>query len=214
MSWVNDMSPAIDTFLSGDAGESKWSKFLSGEARTLVPNLVGQAARITDQSQPHTAVPGSIGQSVLNTMAAEVPGLRETLPVRHDVYGNPVQSGTSLAGQHTWMPQDNRITGGNHVDETHDPAEQELQRLTSLIPGALVTAVQHTVTVNGEKKALTVREFESYQQLAGRAIVETVRQEMGTPQWKAMTDQEKVMEVKDIQKDMKKAAKEQLFGTP
>lgn len=127
------------------------------------------------------------------------------------------------------------MTGGNHVNETHDVAKVELERLAEPLPGALVTPVRKTisdhdispfdltkfdpgqVTTNSKGDhmvSLTVRQFEDYQQLAGHAIVETVRQEMQTPEWKSMTDEEKRLEVKDIQKDMKKAAKERLYGTP
>jgi hypothetical protein len=48
--------------------------------------------------------------------------------------------------------------------------------------------------------------------MAGRAIVETVRSEMADPSWQSMSDQDKVLAVRDIQTDMKKAAREELFA--
>jgi hypothetical protein len=208
MSWVNDIAPAVDALTSPNATmEQKVDKFLGNEAQTMVPNLVGQAARVSDQNQPDIR-----DNPVSGAIASAIPGLREQLPVQYDVYGNPKQGGASLAGQHTWLPQDNRITGGNHVDEVQDPAEKELARLAGLTEGAIITPVQRTITINGAKQKLTTQQFADYQHLAGRAIVETVRQEMSTPQWQQMSDQEKVLEVRDIEKDMKKAAKEHLYG--
>lgn len=227
-SWISDIAPSIDALTSGDKGLSKWNRLAQSQASTLVPNALGQVARVTDQNQPQVDNP-------LQAVQADVPGLREQLPVRNTVYGNPVQGGASGFGQHTWLPQDNRLTGGNHVDETKDPAEQELERLGQTVPGALVTRANKVISDSDDSPFdtskfskdqiktdpdtgkntvnLTTTQYQEYQHKVGRAIVESVRQEMGTPEWQQMSDKERVAEVKDIQKDMKAAVKDQLYGT-
>lgn len=227
-SWISDIAPSIDAVTSGDKDVSKWNRLAQQQASTLVPNALGQIARITDQNQPQVDNPAQAVQ-------ADIPGLRQQLPVRQTLYGDPVQGGASGFGQHTWLPQDNRLTGGNHVDETKDPAEQELARLGSTIPTALVTRVNKVISDSDDSPFdtskftkdqirtdpdtgkntvnLTTTQYQEYQHKVGRAIVESVRQEMGTREWQQMSDKERVAEVKDIQKDMKAAVKDQLYGT-
>jgi hypothetical protein len=212
MSWVSDIAPAVDALTAhGQEGQSAVSAFVSNEARTWVPNIVNQIGRLHDPVRRDTnpADEGSLSERTLNELQSTIPGLRERLPIKYSVYGNPLQNGASLTGVHTTIPG----LEGNGTTETRDPAEMELNRLGTMIPSALVTPVQRTITLeDGNKRKLKPAEFEEYQRLAGRAIVETVRSEMSTPAWQNMSDQEKVLEVRSIQTDMKKAAREALFN--
>lgn len=209
MSWVSDLAPAIDALRAhGNEGQNAVQSFAANEARTFSPNGLNQAARLTDPVQRDTSSPDSISGRVGNELMSTVPGLREQLPIKYSVYGTPLQNGASLTGVHTIIPG----LSGNGTTETHDPAERELDRLGSLVPSAIITPVSKTITLtDGTKKKLTPAEFENYQRVAGRGIVETVRNEMGTDQWRNMSDQDRVLEVRSIQTDMKKAAREALF---
>ena len=147
-----------------------------------------------------------------------VPGMSQNLPAKYSVYGDPLQTGTNIIGTHNW------VTGGNRVAEQTDPAKLELDRLNSVSPSALITPVLHTVPTykDGEEvtdddgktitRRLSTAEFEQYQHLAGINIVANVKQEMQTPEWQAMTDKEKIAEVRAIQTDIKAAAKKALFN--
>lgn len=205
--FVGDLAPAVDAVTAkGTDARQKVTRFAQDEARTLMPNITTQVAKIVDPNQHDTRADGSIGGQVAATVQSSIPGASKGVPIRYSVYGQPLKTGTSITGIHTWVDQ------GNGTTETHDPVEKELGRLDSLIAGPLVTPVQRTIKVDGNAKKLTSTEFEQYQQLAGRAIVETVRGEMNSPSWASMSDQDKVLEVRDIERDMKKAAREQLYG--
>lgn len=208
MSWVSDIQPAIDaTMARGSEGQSAVSRFASAEAGTWLPNGMNQAAKITDPVERDTTAPNSISGAIGNTLASEVPGLRQTLPIKYSVYGDPLANGGSLTGVHTIIPG----LSGNGTTETHDPAERELDRLNSLIPSALVTPVQHTIAKDpGDssqgKINLLPDQFEEYQRLAGKSIVYYTQQEMDSGQWSKMSDQDRVTEVRGIETDSKKAA--------
>lgn len=209
-SWVSDLTPAADALtVSGSEAPHKVNKFLGDQARSWVPNALGQTARLMDPNQHEVIDNDSISKTVANEIQSSIPNASKSLPVRYSVYGNPLPNGASLTGVHTVIPG----LEGNGDKETTDPAEMELHRLSGLVDGAVVTPVQRTITVDGNKIKLNPYQFGQYQQLAGRAIVETVRSEMSTPEWQQMSDQEKVLEVKDIETDMKKAAREHLYGT-
>jgi hypothetical protein len=224
-SWIGDIAPAVNALTAPNTTiVQKGEQFLGSETATMIPSFIAQGARITDQNQPDLKEHPFTGP-----ILAAIPGARQSLPVQQDVYGNPVQGGASFAGQHSFMPQDNRITGGNHVNEVTDQAIQEMHRLSSLMGDkALVTPVSHNITIsdpskfdktqitdngNGTYKVkLNEQQIQEYQHLVGQNIVAYVRQEMQSPQWAQMSDNDKAYEVKDIEKDMKKAIKEQLYG--
>lgn len=214
MSWVSDITPITD-FLTNrdDRAISAQDRFVGDQLSSFVPNILSQAGRMTDV-QRDTSGPNQIANDVANA----IPGLRQGLPIRYDVYGNPMQTGANISGVHTAIPG----MGGNHTTTSTDPATQELIRLgdslerlratDSTVPQSLVTPVQRTITTpDGDRRRLTPSEFEQYQHRAGQLIVEDVRQEMQTPEWRAMTDRDRVETVRGIVRDQKANAREELF---
>lgn len=213
MSYVSDLAPAMDALTArGATAGDKAGQFLGKEAATMSPNLTAQAARVMDQSNPQTDDSESWGNTIKNNVQATIPGLRDKLPNQVDPMGGDVQGGASFAGQHSWMPQTNRVTGGNHVDETHDPAKKEIGRLSEMYQESILTPVQKTISIEGEKRKLTPKEFETYQRMAGTEIVETLRDEMAKPEWHQMADEDKAVWIRDMQKERKAAVKEYLYG--
>lgn len=223
-SWVSDIEPAMSALMAhGQEGEKINSQFASKEASSWMPNLLSQGARLNDPVQRDTNSETPFIGQVGNTLASAIPGMREGLPVKYSVYGDPLANGASISGVHTWIPG----LSGNGTTETHDPAERELDRLNSILPDikshlsaadaaqlptTLVTPVQHTIKLaDGTPKHLTPAEFEAYQQRAGRDTVDYIRQEMTTQAWQNMSDQEKIEEVRSTETDMKANAREALF---
>jgi hypothetical protein len=214
--WVDSVAPAVAAAsASGSSGGATVNQFIGDEAKTWVPNVLNQAGRITNPNQVDTRAPTddidptNISGSIINNVQSAIPYLNQKLPTRYSVYGDPMANGQSLTGVHTIIPG----LQGNGVKETQDPAEQELNRLAGLTKAAIITPVQRSIKLDdGTPKKLTAAEFQNYQRVAGRAIVETVRSEMSTPEWHSMSDQDKVLTVRDIQTDMKKAAREALFN--
>lgn len=205
-SFINNLTPVVDAMDSHQNTEGKATRFIAGEARTLMPNMTNQAAKIIDPNQHDTSADGQMGNQIASQIESNIPGATKNLPIKYSVYGEPLKTGTTPSGIHTWVSE------GNHQNEPTDPAMRELSRLEGLVKGTMVTPVTKNITIGGQKTKLNSEQFEQYQQLAGRAIVETVRQEMQNPSWAKMSDQDKILEVRDIERDMKKAAKEHLYG--
>ena len=224
-SWASDIDPTLSALTGqGEDAQSKVTSVVTRQAQSWVPNIFNQTAKVTDGIQRDTSGNGSIMDALHNSMSVAIPGARENLPIKYSVYGDPLQQGASLSGEH--VP----ILGlsGNGTTQTSDPAEMELDRLNtslpdiksklsasdaSLLPNTLVTPVEHTIKLDdGTPKKLTPSEFEEYQRVAGKGTVETVRQDMNTPEWQAMSDRDKVLRVRTIQSDMKYQAREALFN--
>lgn len=208
LSWVNDLEPAMAAVTAhGQEAPSIASRFAQGATGSIVPSLSNQIGRLTDPVQRDTTSPNSISGSITNNLTSEIPGLREGLPIKYSVYGDPLANGASISGIHTWIPG----LSGNGTTETTDPAERELDRLGSLVPSAIITPVLHVIPVDPDDSSkgkinLSPAQFEEYQRLAGKTIVYQTQQEMDSGAWSRMSDLKRIAEVRDIEKDAKKDA--------
>lgn len=204
--FVNDLQPAFDAFeAKGATAPQKIGQFLGDEAKTMMPNLTTQTAKMVDPNQHDTTGSGSIVDRVMGAVQAATPGASKGLPIRYNVYGQPYKTGTSLTGVHTWVDQ------GNGQQETTDPTEKELNRLANLTKAAIVTPVQKTINYQGAKIKLDASQFEDYQKFAGQAIVETVRDQMKSGEWQKLSDQDKVYEIRSVQTQAKSEVRDALL---
>ena len=108
--------PALQTLASiedsiryTDTPEEGWMTFFNTAATTLgnvaggmVPGPVRHIAQVTDEKQRDTSGNNPFERTV-NTVKSSIPGLRETLPVKTDAYGNEQSAGnfaTRFANQY------------------------------------------------------------------------------------------------------------------
>lgn len=184
----------------GGQQESKLDQVFADTARTMLPNLGVQAANIVDPNQHDIKDAGLMG-----IIKDNVPGMSGGLPIKHDVYGEPKQTGTSVTGVPTW------VSKGNRTKETTDPATLELVRLAERVPAAVVSPVPQSITQDGVKIKLTRQQFQDYQRDAGQGLVAGVRELVESGVWEDMSDKERVKATKKIQTEARKEAKEALF---
>ena len=175
-------------------------------AGSVIPTVVRNAA--SDGTIKNTTGDGSLIDAVTGRVMSGIPGHAEDYPTQYDVYGRERRKGDRLGPD--WLSKAETSTVDN------DPAVVELQRLAK-VKKTLVGPVQRNnlddaiLKAEGVERKATAEELETYQYLSGQYILESVRQEMKTPEWKKMSDDERRKEVKDIMKDMRKAAREELF---
>lgn len=98
-----------------------------------------------------------------------------------------------------------------------DAVDIEVERLSAPLKGELIGKPKKFIYVgkdeNGEtlNRELTPEEYDEYTYLSGQYILETIRTEMNTPEWELMSDNDKRDTIRDIAKDMRKQAREDLF---
>jgi len=112
-SWLQGISDAAELLNGDQQAGSRWERFLQGRAAAMVPySSAGNQFNRVNVDHAREA------RGWVDMMKSRVPGLSESLPVRHDW----------LTGQ----PQDNpqRLLGFlQYGDETNDPVAGELRRL-------------------------------------------------------------------------------------
>lgn len=202
-----------NTFLSqlgqlfGTMGKSSLAKnnrenYAANMASSMIPSGLRHGAELADGYQRDATGTGTLGTKVEGAVLKSVPGFREDLPIRYDVYGRPVESKKSV------------LTIGDSSKEDPDPIVREISRLTKVNGGKpLVTPVVRSdlkkVFGSSEVPAEIVQE---YQKISGEYIHQSLTDYMAGPDWAAMTDEEKIKLTDKIVSQMRKYAREDLFG--
>lgn len=116
---IADIMETAAKLMKGDV-EGAWqnglSNWTSGIINAFVPgaSLLNTAGKLTDEVRRET------GTTLTDKLAGKFPGTRQTLPVKTDAFGNPIQQG----GLMNLFPA---VTGGQGATRT--PVTEELNRL-------------------------------------------------------------------------------------
>lgn len=191
---------------SPDKAENALENFMANLASSATtPAIVrkyNQSYR--DTTERDTTGEGSPEDRIAGRIMSGFPGLSEQLPAKYDVYGRE-QTREGYAGPDFASRMETRM-------EESDPVVQELARLAETTPKVIIgRPSKNGIKVNGETRTLNAEEFQDYQHLSGYWIVEAMRQQMQTPEWKSMSDAEKIDLVQEIRDEVRKAAREALF---
>jgi hypothetical protein len=206
--WLEDISSLVDSLTDRhDTGGQKLGKVGANIAKSFLPNVTNQLAHQIDLNR-HDTTSDTVSGTIGNTVESNIPGATNNLPIRYNVYGQPVKTGTSITGIHTW------VDPGNGQNEVTDPAEKELSRLAGLTKAAIVTPTSHTVTIEGQHLKLTPSQIEDYQKYAGQTIVQAVRSQMENGQWNSMKEQDRINYIRSVQTQAKKQVRDTLLQQP
>jgi hypothetical protein len=179
-SFVEGISKAIAALLDPERyGES----FIQSYSTAAVPAGVAAVARGFDPYERQVV-------SFTDKLKGRTPGLRDTLPIRYDNMGQPIQTSVSevLAGVKVFTPT-------------------ELQQR--------LNAVDVDIKGIGKKVGrveLSAEQLSRYGQLAGGYFSAGLEKTMNSPQWNKLDDFQKEYYVKTILEKSRGAAAKQLTG--
>lgn len=184
--WLSGASSFIEAITEPEryAGDFK-NRFV---ASFLIPNVVGGTARALD---PVARKPETLGEE----MRSRIPGLKDDLLPRRDVWGRPITSGGGLgpdAFSPVWLSK-----------ELRDPVNNELMQL-DYAPGVPSKKI-------GDRE-LTPEEHDRYVELAGKASHAALTHLVSSPEWKAMDDVAKVKAAIKTVTAARRGARGQMFG--
>jgi hypothetical protein len=207
------MKQAADLFAMfqpGSLGENAKENYAAGLASSFIPASVRQAVNVNDDFDRDMTGDGSYEGKIVGRIKGSLPGLREDLPVRHDVFGRPVENVRNALG----------IAQGRKIDDS--PVTVEIDRLTEVnrklnnTKGALITPVDRGDLAKSLKissKEIPSSIVQEYQKAKGEMIRATLEEYIPTDEWKQLSDEDKIKLVRKISTAMGKYAREDLFGT-
>lgn len=182
------------TFLKGLSGaigaltepERRAEKFVEQTASSFIPSIVGRSASFVD---PYLRVP----EGILETIESRIPGLSQRLPVRRDIFGEPIEvSGGRF----------NILDPFNTRKYRDEPIVREAERLDIKIAPASETIA---------KGKLTTREYSTYQKVTGRLLKVRLKALLASPDYQRMTDPEKQKAFERTIRHVRDGVREQLY---
>lgn len=195
-SFTDQLGQLFQLAETGPMAEGRFNNYVAGLAGSMVPSGLRAAnQQFFDNAQRDTSSDGSLGGAVTDRVKSAIPGLSTDLPQKYDVYGRP-------------MTYDSRNISGvaesKKVDK--DPVVQEVYRLNQLTGKVLVGPVRRSPAIG----ITTSAHVQAYQKLSGEYIYNDLKDEINSPDWKNMSDEDKIETIKEIVKDQRENAREEL----
>ena len=193
---MQNIANAVDTFrystaedLGSKVGETALS--LGGDALSgMIPAPVGQTARTIDKNYRDVSSDDPFGQ-VWNNLRNVIPGLRETLPVKTDNFGNPKE----YSGDGMQRFLNNFVLPGavNEINQTETSAAVE--RLYEATGDANVYPDRNAPTsfkIGGEQYRMNAEERRTYHNTYGKLVEQYTGELLLGDKYSDLSDAERV----------------------
>jgi hypothetical protein len=150
-SYLSGFSSAVDALNDPNGGAAQWARQMAG---SVIPTGVAALARSQDPNV--RAV-----NSMMDAIRSRIPGMSESLPARHDLWGEPMRIDSGLG-----KPFD-ALSPVFSQKPTPEPIDQEILRL-----GADISMPPSSTSFNGASVNLRQRPdiYERYVELAGNEL--------------------------------------------
>lgn len=193
-SFVQGVSGLSDAIKDPKRYGSSYAQSLAGSAVPTLSNDIGTA---TDQNQREVNNPGQ-------AIVARIPGARQSLPAKQDVYGNPLAAKTSPINAllNPFRPSNalsNKVTSEVERLHTTDPENSDLQ--------VTPTPLKKTLSFNGVSVTLSDQQRHDLQHAVGQATQQAWGQLIASPEYKALSDPQKAAALLKLRTDATETAK-------
>lgn len=160
-------------------------KYAANQLSSVIPNSLRGIAQGLDDTERNAYSSDNVWQQAVDNAKASIPGLRETLPAKTDVWGNPVKN---EGGIRNFMNRN--INPGNVTTYKPGAVSSEIEKIseatnTSLYPDR---TAPRSLKVDGEAVSLTFEQRSMYQKAYGDAYSAAVTSLMNDKNYKAMPD--------------------------
>lgn len=176
------------------------ANFLGSMGSQWIPAAMRQYNQaVHDPIKRDTTGDKSMGDRITGRIKSGIPGLSDDLPVRYDLYGDLVPHGRSLSGMDNFSPI------------KKDAVSQELQKLERTTPDAVVTGAPSSFKHEGETIKLTADGKQEWQRVQGYYLRTWMAEEISSPEWRTLSNEDKIALVKSVKKEAYEATKEYML---
>ena len=186
---------------AGDAAQ----KYLAGQATSLIPNALRGVAQGLDDTERDAYTSDNVWQQALDNAKASIPGIRETLPAKKDVWGNDIKN---EGGFRNFMNRN--INPGDVTTYRADAVSSELDKISeesgeSLYPQRYAP---RSIKVGDEDVKLTDAQRDTYQETYGSEYYKAAQSLMQSEGYKDLPATVKAEALRQARKIAEDAAKE------
>ena len=186
---------------------------LKSYVNQFFPTAMGQVAKTMDPYERSTTstksgmLPKAV-DSTKNQIMAKVPGLRQMLPTKTDVWGNDMKQPNNVVQrtlENAVLPYTRKEVNNNDVD-------QELVRLyeergeKAVLPSS---SLSKDLTFTGEKYKMTSEEFAKYKKDYGSKSYNLINDLVNSSDYNRLSDEDKQQALENVYKYAKEYAKDQ-----
>lgn len=160
-------------------------KYAANQLSSVIPNSLRGIAQGLDDTERNAYSSDNVWQQAVDNAKASIPGLRETLPAKTDVWGNPVKN---EGGIRNFMNRN--INPGNITTYKTDAVSSEIEKISETTGESLYPdrTAPRSLKVDGEAVSLTFEQRSMYQKAYGDAYSAAVTSLMNDKNYKAMPD--------------------------
>lgn len=160
-------------------------KYAANQLSSIIPNSLRGIAQGLDDTERNAYSSDNVWQQAVDNAKASIPGLRETLPAKTDVWGNPVKN---EGGIRNFMNRN--INPGNITTYKTDAVSSEIEKISEATGESLYPDrnAPRSLKVDGEAISLTFEQRSMYQKAYGDAYSAAVTSLMNDKNYKAMPD--------------------------
>ena len=200
MSMLSGLSSTLKSYdnnlfagIAVNAGKSYINQF--------VPTVLGQIAKTTDEYERSTSstktgtLPKAI-DSTKNQIMAKIPGLRQQLPTKTDIWGNDQKQSENILQrglENAIFPWTRKELASNSVDK-------EIQTLykntgeSSVLPDN----INKEITIDKQKYVMTSDEYAKYKKQYGQNSYELLNKLVTSSDYKKLTDKQKQVAIEKV----------------
>lgn len=182
-------------------------KYAANQLSSIIPNSLRGIAQGLDDTERNAYSSDNVWQQAIDNAKASIPGLRETLPAKTDVWGNPVKN---EGGLRNFLNRN--VNPGNITTYKTDAVSSEIEKISEATGSSLYPdrTAPRSIKVNGEAVGLTFEQRSMYQKAYGDAYSAAVTALMNDKNYKAMPDNMKAEILKQAKDTAAESAKDSL----
>lgn len=210
MSMISSLTNALSSYNKetafGELGINMGKSYIN----QYVPTLLGQTAKTGDEYERSTksTKTGIVEKNVdqlWNQIKSKVPGLRQTLPIKTNIWGDNVKQEVNLP----LRAFNNFINPATVKGVSTDQVDKELNKLydvnnnSSVLPEIL----QKTLSIDNQKYRLTNKEYADYTKKYGETSYKLINDLIKSKDYKTMSQEQKEEAISNIYSYAKEANK-------
>lgn len=201
MSMISGLTSALSSY-NEDKLSAMGTNAVKSYVNQFVPTLIGQIAKTSDEYERSTTSTktGLISKAIDQTklqITSKIPGLRKTLPVKTDIWGNKQKQEENLPIR----ALNNFINPSTVKEVTKDKVDNEINNLyskngeKSILP---VSSIDKTFTIDGTTYRMTSEEYSKYKTDYGKNSYNLINNLISTKQYQKLTDNQKQKAIENI----------------
>ena len=193
MSFMSSIQNTLKSYSSGAKGISDMAtSAISSYISQYIPTLLSQLASVSDENQRETKGDNFV-QTTLNQVAYKIPGLRNKLDTKTNVWGEELKNTQYKNAFNAFLNPMN--TKELKIDDTSKELIRLQQNTDSGIPSMTPTS---NISINKENYKFNVAEKREFKKEKGQMNKEALDALVNSSNYKNATDDEKAKMVQDI----------------